>query len=51
MNDYVGVSVKVPVEDAAALREIAEREDRTVAALLRRMIRRHVELDRLERAA
>lgn len=36
------MSVRVPVELAEALEEVAKNEDRTVSAELRRIIRRHV---------
>jgi predicted DNA-binding protein len=51
MTPLVSLSVRVPAETAVALKTIAAREHRTVAAQLRHMIRQHVELDRLERAA
>ncbi len=38
----VQVSVRVPVELAEALERVAEKEDRTVSAELRRIIRQHV---------
>jgi predicted DNA-binding protein len=52
----IQMSVRVPVELAEALEQVAEREDRTVSAELRRIIRRHVceareAMPRLEEAA
>ena len=38
----VQMSVRVPAELAQALEKVAEREDRTVSAELRRIIRQHV---------
>jgi len=38
----VQMSVRVPAELAEALEKVAEREDRTVSAELRRIIRQHV---------
>lgn len=38
----IQMSVRVPVELAEALERVAEKEDRTVSAELRRIIRRHV---------
>jgi len=38
----VQMSVRVPAELAEALERVAEREDRTVSAELRRIIRHHV---------
>ena len=41
-NAQVQVSFRIPADLAAALEKVAAREDRTVSAELRRMIRRHV---------
>lgn len=37
------IKLYLPAEDAQALREIAKRDDRTVAAILRRLIRDYIQ--------
>jgi predicted DNA-binding protein len=49
--DLVPISVRVPRETADRLRVIADREYRSVAAEVRRMIEQRVDDDDLEAAA
>lgn len=44
-KDQVQLSFRIPIDLAKALERIAVREDRTVSAELRRLIRRHVEAE------
>ncbi len=45
-EDYVQVSVRVPVEQVGALERIATEADRTLSAEIRRLIRYRVEESR-----
>jgi len=49
--EMVSLSVRVTPDMAAALKEIADREDRPIAAELRRMIRERIDRDRTQTAA
>ena len=48
-DDLVSLSVRVTPAMAAALKEIADREDRPIAAELRRMIRERIDRDHASR--
>jgi len=48
--EMVSLSVRVTPDMAAALKEIADREDRPIAAELRRMIRERIDRDRAQTA-
>ena len=50
-GDLVSLSVRVTPAMAAALKEIADREDRPIAAELRRMIRERIDRDHASRPA
>jgi predicted transcriptional regulator len=41
-SDYVQISARIPAELAASLEQLAEREDRTMSAELRRAIRHYL---------
>mgnify|MGYP001077743239 CR=1 FL=1 len=49
--EMVSLSVRVTPDMAAALKEIADREDRPIAAELRRMIRERIDRDHASRPA
>ena len=49
--EMVSLSVRVTPDMAAALKEIADREDRPIAAELRRMIRERIDRDQATRPA
>ena len=49
--EMVSLSVRVTPDMAAALKEIADREDRPNAAELRRMIRERIDRDHASRPA
>ena len=49
-GDLVSLSVRVTPAMAAALKEIADREDRPIAAELRRMIRERIDRDQAQTA-
>jgi len=48
--EMVSLSVRVTPDMAAALKEIADREDRPIAAELRRMIRERIDRDQAQTA-